>query len=220
MERTYDIFEIRDGQPLWREAVSGIEPALAHMRELAAKSDNEFRLPHVSTSSLIAVLNAKNPLSGGVQPQKDQIGVRPKLALRVRRFRSRTLRRFKSRPGRFASLAVLTLSLFATAHRVDAQNSDAPRAGSDGATMPKCEYCPDPGYSQEARKKNFEGAVDLLIVVTPEGRATDIRVTKSPGLGLDAKAIEAVRKWKFKPASKDGKPIATQVPVEITFRLH
>ena len=65
MERTYDIFEIENGQPFWRGAVSGHEPAIAHMRDLATKSNNEFRLLHISTSSLIAVMNAKEtPQSG------------------------------------------------------------------------------------------------------------------------------------------------------------
>ncbi len=59
-----------------------------------------------------------------------------------------------------------------------------------------------------------------MVVVTTEGKARDIRVTKSPGLGLDEKAIEAVRKWQFKPAMKDGRPVDAQVPIEVTFRLY
>jgi len=58
-----------------------------------------------------------------------------------------------------------------------------------------------------------------MVVVTVEGKATNIRVAKSPGLGLDEKATEAVRKWKFKPAMKDGRPVDAQVPILITFRL-
>lgn len=58
-----------------------------------------------------------------------------------------------------------------------------------------------------------------MVVVTSEGKATNISVVKSPGMGLDEKAIEAVRKWRFKPAMKDGKPVDTRVPIEITFRF-
>jgi len=85
--------------------------------------------------------------------------------------------------------------------------------------MPKCQHCPDPEYSQEARKKKYEGVVVLMVVVTVEGKARNIQVIKSPGMGLDEKAIEAVRKWRFKPAMKDGKPVGAQAPIEITFRL-
>ena len=55
---------------------------------------------------------------------------------------------------------------------------------------------------------------------TPDGRATNIQVVKGPGLGLEDKAIEAVRNWRFKPAlGPDGKPVATLTPIEVTFRL-
>src|SRR5690348_17931122 len=57
MERTYDIFEIlADGSPMWRQSVSGHEPALARMRELAAESPNEFRMMHLATNSVAAIL--------------------------------------------------------------------------------------------------------------------------------------------------------------------
>jgi len=54
--------------------------------------------------------------------------------------------------------------------------------------------------------------------VTTEGKATNIEVVKGLGLGLDEKAVEALRKWRFKPATFHGKPVATKIPVEVTFR--
>ena len=62
--------------------------------------------------------------------------------------------------------------------------------------------------------------VVLMVVITLDGRATNIQVVKSPGLGLDEKAIEAVKNWKFEPAMKDGKPVAVQINVEVSFRLY
>jgi protein TonB len=63
--------------------------------------------------------------------------------------------------------------------------------------------------------------VVLEVVITPDGRATDIRVIKGPGLGLEEKAIEAVKGWKFKPAAgPNGKVVPTRVPIEVTFRLY
>ena len=57
----------------------------------------------------------------------------------------------------------------------------------------------EPEYSEEARKAKYQGTVLLYIEVDTDGRATNIRVVRSLGLGLDEKAIEAVKKWKFKP---------------------
>jgi TonB family protein len=90
----------------------------------------------------------------------------------------------------------------------------------NGVGMPTCIYCPDPQYSDEARKAKYQGVVVLMVVITLDGRATNIQVAKSPGLGLDEKAIEAVRQWKFRPAiGPNGKSVPTQVPIEVTFRL-
>ena len=88
---------------------------------------------------------------------------------------------------------------------VDKPKVEIALAGRDGVSMPKCQHCPSPEYSEEARKKKFEGVVVLVVTVTIEGNTTNIVVGKSPGLGLTKKAVEAVRKWRFKPAMKDGK---------------
>ena len=77
----------------------------------------------------------------------------------------------------------------------------------------------EPEYSEEARKAKYSGSVMLSIVVNTDGKAEDIKVVKSLGMGLDEKAVEAVRKWRFKPAMKDGTPVAAKVPIQVTFRL-
>ena len=89
-----------------------------------------------------------------------------------------------------------------------------------GVSAPKAVYAPDPEYSEEARKAKYTGTCVLWLVVGPDGRPRDIRVARSLGLGLDEKAIEAVRSWKFEPAMKDGKPVAVQINVEVSFRLY
>jgi TonB family protein len=58
------------------------------------------------------------------------------------------------------------------------------------------------------------------MVVDQRGAPQQVRVTRKLGMGLDEKAIEAVRKWKFEPAMKDGKPVAVQISVEVNFRLY
>ena len=89
-----------------------------------------------------------------------------------------------------------------------------------GVSAPRPIYDPDPEYSEEARHAKYQGTVLLWVVVGPDGGPRDIRVQRSLGMGLDEKAIEAVRKWKFEPSMKDGHPVAVQVNIEVSFRLY
>jgi TonB family protein len=89
-----------------------------------------------------------------------------------------------------------------------------------GVSAPKAIYSPDPEYSEEARKAKFQGTCVLWLVVGPDGRPRDIRVQRTLGLGLDEKAIEAVKTWRFDPALKDGKPVSVMINVEVSFRLY
>jgi len=95
------------------------------------------------------------------------------------------------------------------------------RAGSGGVGYPQCVYCPNPTFTEEARKSKYQGTVLLRAIITVDGRATNIQVVKGLGLGLDEKAIEAVRNWRFKPAlGPDGRPVAAWAPIEINFRIY
>ena len=89
----------------------------------------------------------------------------------------------------------------------------------NGVSAPRALETPDPEYSEEARKAKFQGVVVLCLIVGPDGKPRDIKVTRPLGMGLDQKAIEAVNKWRFEPAMKDGRPVAVQINVEVTFRL-
>jgi protein TonB len=95
------------------------------------------------------------------------------------------------------------------------------RAGVNGVGIPVCIYCPNPQYSDEARKAKYQGTVTLLVTVTIDGRAINASVVKGPGLGLEEKALEAVKTWRLKPAvGPGGKPVPVIVPIEVTFRLY
>ncbi|MDQ6699506.1 MAG: energy transducer TonB [Acidobacteriota bacterium] len=59
----------------------------------------------------------------------------------------------------------------------------------------------------------------IQVIVDPSGKARDIKVVKSVGLGLDEKAIEAVSKWKFKPGLRNGQAVAVKATIEVNFRL-
>jgi TonB family protein len=89
------------------------------------------------------------------------------------------------------------------------------------ASTPTCDSCPPPPYTKKARKDKVEGTVVLEVTITPDGRATNISVKKSLRGDLDTQAINAVAKWKFKPATlQDGKLVAATCPIEINFRLY
>jgi TonB family protein len=78
----------------------------------------------------------------------------------------------------------------------------------------------DPEYTAEARAAHLEGAVVLMVPLQSDGSVgTDVKVLQSLGMGLDAKAIECVRRWQFSPPREDCRPANTRVQVEIEFRL-
>jgi sulfatase modifying factor 1 len=88
-----------------------------------------------------------------------------------------------------------------------------------GGTKPILLRKVDPDYSAKARQAKIEGVVVLSIDIDVTGHPVNPRVVHSLGYGLDEKAIEAVKKWKFEPARQDGKPIQLTVTVEVNFRL-
>ncbi|MGB8012901.1 MAG: energy transducer TonB [Terriglobales bacterium] len=87
-------------------------------------------------------------------------------------------------------------------------------------TPPHAIFMPDPEYSEKARKKKIQGVITLSLTVAADGTTRDIKIQKGLGYGLDEKAVEAVSRWKFKPALKDGEPIDKEIAVEVNFRLY
>ena len=95
------------------------------------------------------------------------------------------------------------------------------RAGINGVGSPQCIYCPQPEYSDEARKAKYQGTVLLDVTVTADGRVINPVVLKGPGLGLEEKALAQVRNWKMRPAvGPGGKPVNCRVQIEVTFHLY
>ncbi len=88
-----------------------------------------------------------------------------------------------------------------------------------GISAPSVLFKVDPEYSEEARKAKYSGTVLISLVVDVSGRAQNMRVVRSLGLGLDEKAMEAVAKWKFKPGMKNGQPVPVVATIEVNFRL-
>jgi protein TonB len=89
-----------------------------------------------------------------------------------------------------------------------------------GVSPPRQIYAPEPEFSEEARKAKYQGVCTLGLIVGADGRPSNIRVLSSLGMGLDEKAIEAVKNWKFEPAMKDGHPVRVEIAVEVDFHLY
>ena len=88
-----------------------------------------------------------------------------------------------------------------------------------GVSSPRLLSKIEPEYSEEARKAKYQGVVMLSVEIWEDGLPHNIRVVRSLGLGLDEKAVEAVRQWRFSPGKKDGKPVRVQAQIEVSFRL-
>jgi protein TonB len=98
-----------------------------------------------------------------------------------------------------------------------AQEGTQPKPGLQG---PRCIYCPGPEYSEKARDAHLEGSVVLNVTVTTEGRIIDASVVKGPGMGLEEKALEAVKKWELKPViGPGGKPVAARIQIQVSFHI-
>ncbi len=89
-----------------------------------------------------------------------------------------------------------------------------------GVTPPRVIYQTDPEFSEEARKAKYQGTCVLGLVVDANGHPTAIRVLSALGMGLDEKAIESVKNWKFEPGKKDGHDVAVEIAVEVDFHLY
>ena len=114
-----------------------------------------------------------------------------------------------------------------------ALHSDAPRdSDSDvkpsegifhvgrGISAPRVLQHSDPAFSDSARKAKFQGVVTLSLTVDATGTPQNVRIVKPLGCGLDAQAVHTVEAWRFKPAEKDGQPVAASIAVEVDFHLY
>lgn len=105
--------------------------------------------------------------------------------------------------------------------------NNGPGVGTDGFThvwtpgvrAPVLTYEVQPDFSEEARKSKFSGNVQVYLIVDEQGRPTHVRVARGVGMGLDEKAVEAVRQYKFKPATQNGKPVKVDLYIDVNFRI-
>jgi TonB family protein len=86
-------------------------------------------------------------------------------------------------------------------------------------THPTVIYKVDPGYTREALDAELQGRLLLSATIGADGIPVDIKVVQGLGFGLDEKAAESLQKWRFRPATRGGEPIAVKATIEIRFRL-
>jgi periplasmic protein TonB len=90
-----------------------------------------------------------------------------------------------------------------------------------GVSAPVPIFTPEAEFSDEARRAKYQGVCLISLIVDAQGNPQDPRVIRALGMGLDEKALEAVRKYKFKPAMKDGRtPVPVRITIEVNFRLY
>ena len=111
--------------------------------------------------------------------------------------------------------------LAAAALVAHAQESQTVYTPGDGVTLPTVTKQVQAQYTQEAMDAHIEGTVGLDAVVLADGTVGDVTVTRSldPTYGLDGQAVKAMKQWLFKPGTKDSKPVAVRVAVNIKFTL-
>jgi protein TonB len=88
-----------------------------------------------------------------------------------------------------------------------------------GVTAPVPIVTPEAEFSDEARRNKYQGLCLISLIVDAHGNPQNPRVIRALGMGLDEKALDAIRRYKFKPGTKDGKPVAVVMTIEVDFRL-
>jgi TonB family protein len=89
-----------------------------------------------------------------------------------------------------------------------------------GVTAPLVIHSVEPEFTDDARRANYQGSVSMKLIVDSQGNPQDVRLVSHLGMGLDEKAIEAVKQYKFRAAMYQGHPVSVQIVIEVDFHLH
>lgn len=92
--------------------------------------------------------------------------------------------------------------------------------GVGGVTQPVPILTPEAEFSDEARRQKYQGVCEIALIIDAQGNPQSPRVIQRLGMGLDEKALEAVMRYRFKPAKKDGRPVPVRMTVMVNFRLY
>jgi protein TonB len=84
---------------------------------------------------------------------------------------------------------------------------------------PRVIHSVKPEVTEEARRAKFHGNVQVYLWVDEHGNPSHIRIAHGVGMGLDETAIEAIRQYKFRPATQDGKPVKVDLYIDVNFQI-
>src|SRR5262245_44145919 len=125
-------------------------------------------------------------------------------------------RRRRRAVRKILTAAVVTIALVVSA----AAQSQPYKIGQDGVKAPVAVKEVRPKYTDSAKARGVQGSVEVIAIVKTDGTVDDdVRVSKSLDPELDDQAIIATRQWKFRPGTKDDKPVDVEVKIEMTFTL-
>jgi protein TonB len=94
-----------------------------------------------------------------------------------------------------------------------------PKRIGGGISAPVLVYSVEPEFSDQARKIKISGNVLVNLWVDEKGNPSHVRVLRGIGMGLDEKAVEAVKQYRFKPALENGRPVLVELNVDVTFQI-
>jgi protein TonB len=89
-----------------------------------------------------------------------------------------------------------------------------------GVSAPLLIHSVEPEFTEAARRANYQGSVSINLIVDSQGNPQDVRLASHLGMGLEEKAIEAVRMYRFRPAMYQGHPVSVQIVIDVDFHLH
>ena len=89
-----------------------------------------------------------------------------------------------------------------------------------GVSAPTVVHSVDPEFTEEARQASFQGGCAIQLIVDAQGNPQNVHVVRHLGMGLDDKAVAAVRQYRFRPAMYQGHPVAVQIVIDVDFHLH
>ncbi|MDR3735153.1 MAG: TonB family protein [Acidobacteriaceae bacterium] len=131
-------------------------------------------------------------------------------------------------------ILALSTAVFATAQSLPSTDNGTDKTPPSGAmtpsrpipdaahraTAPILIHSVEADYTDEARRALLNGTAIIRVIVGVDGKPQRIELLKDPGMGLGDKAVAAVKKYRFKPAVVDGKPVVVYVTVAVEFKIH
>ena len=198
-------------------AVRYAQRRLAAMRELACDEAASAQVPSYAKR----LLEAASVLT---QPRGQQVALG---LFDCNSLEERIMKLFDNKPkmpARVARILVGAMCLGIAAASVWVSSNNVAFAQKvekvgNGVSSPKLIFKVEPSYEESAKKDKISGPVKLHLIVTSKGLPKDVEVIESLDPRLDLKAIEAVNKWRFEPAMKDGLPVDVEAKIEVNFRL-